>query len=76
MEEEPKCRGGRRPKRPKGTPHPVADAIIFNTHIRRNIKLAEAPSFGQSVHQYAPLSAGSTDYVALAQEVMKMSTHS
>ena len=38
----------------KGTNHPVANAVIFQTTIRRNIKLAEAPSFGQSIFQYAP----------------------
>jgi chromosome partitioning protein len=40
----------------KGTTHPVANALIFQTHIRRNIKLAEAPSFGQSIFHYAPAS--------------------
>ena len=56
----------------KGTDHPVANAIIFKTHIRRNIKLAEAPSFGQSVFQYAGGSNGAADYAALAEEVMGM----
>jgi chromosome partitioning protein len=56
----------------KGTTHPVANAVIFQTHIRRNIKLAEAPSFGQSIFKYAPGSAGATDYEALAAEVLKM----
>ncbi|MCL2646235.1 MAG: AAA family ATPase [Phycisphaerales bacterium] len=55
----------------RGTDHPVANAHIFDTHIRRNIKLAEAPSFGQSVHRYAPTSAGATDYQALAREILK-----
>ncbi len=56
----------------KGTNHPVANAIIFQTHIRRNIKLAEAPSFGQSIFQYAQTSAGASDYTLLAAEVMEM----
>ena len=56
----------------KGTNHPVAHAQIFHTTIRRNIKLAEAPSFGQSIHKYAPMSAGSADYVALAAEILRM----
>jgi chromosome partitioning protein len=56
----------------RGTNHPVAGAIIFDTTIRRNIKLAEAPSFGQSIFQYAPNSAGAADYSVLAEEVMKM----
>ena len=56
----------------KGTNHPVANAVIFETSVRRNIKLAEAPSFGQSIFQYAPTSAGAADYSVLAEEVMKM----
>jgi chromosome partitioning protein len=56
----------------RGTGHPVADAVIFQTSVRRNIKLAEAPSFGKSIFQYAPTSAGAADYAALAQEVLKM----
>jgi chromosome partitioning protein len=56
----------------KGTTHPVANAVIFRTRIRRNIKLAEAPSFGHSIFQYAPTSAGAADYGVLAQEVMEM----
>jgi len=40
--------------------------------VRRNIKLAEAPSFGQSIFQYAPSSAGAADYSVLAEEVLKM----
>jgi chromosome partitioning protein len=56
----------------KGTQHPAAEAIIFSTSVRRNIKLAEAPSFGQTIFQYAAASAGSADYLALAKEVMKM----
>ncbi len=45
-------------------------AKFFNTKIRRNIRLAEAPSFGQSIFQYAPESNGATDYRALAGEVI------
>jgi chromosome partitioning protein len=56
----------------KGTQHPVANAVVFDTTIRRNIKLAEAPSFGQSIFRYAPNSAGAADYAVLAEEVMKM----
>ena len=38
--------------------------------IRRNIKLAEAPSFGQTIFQYEPTSHGAADYAALAQCVL------
>ena len=43
---------------------------IFETRIRRNIRLAEAPSFGQHVFQYAPESKGALDYRALAFEFL------
>lgn len=42
----------------------------FQTRIRRNIRLAEAPSFGQSIFQYAPKSHGAEDYDRLAQEIL------
>jgi len=42
---------------------------LFETRIRRNIRLAEAPSFGQSIFDYAPDSHGAADYAALAEEV-------
>lgn len=54
----------------RGTNVPWADARVFDTKIRRNVKLAEAPSHGQSIFDYAPNSAGATDYDALANEVM------
>ncbi len=47
------------------------EAEIFQTRIRRNIRLAEAPSFGQSIFQYAPESNGATDYRQLASEVLQ-----
>ncbi|UCE58332.1 MAG: AAA family ATPase [Phycisphaerales bacterium] len=48
---------------------PWARACIYNSPIRRNIKLAEASSFGQTVFDYAPTSNGAIDYSALASEV-------
>jgi chromosome partitioning protein len=50
-----------------------SSARTFETRIRRNIRLAEAPSFGQSILQYAPTSHGAEDYLHLAQEVHTMS---
>ena len=44
---------------------------MFTTRIRRNIRLAEAPSFGQSIFQYAPDSHGAEDYKKLAEEVIR-----
>lgn len=51
---------------------PWASAKIFKSKVRRNIKLAEAPSFGQSIMDYAPTSSGAVDYLALAAEVLEM----
>jgi chromosome partitioning protein len=50
-------------------PSPWSDARLFRTRIRRNIRLAECPSFGQSIFQYAPSSRGAEDYASLAAEV-------
>jgi chromosome partitioning protein len=47
-----------------------AEARTFTTRIRRNVRLAEAPSFGQSILQYAPTSNGAEDYRQLAAEVL------
>ncbi len=47
-------------------------ASVFKTCIRRNIKLAECPSFGQTIFDYAPSSHGAEDYIALAREVLAM----
>jgi chromosome partitioning protein len=49
-----------------------SDARIFQTRIRRNIRLAEAPSFGQSILQYAGDSKGAEDYRSLAKELGEM----
>ncbi len=51
---------------------PWANAQIFRSKVRRNIKLAEAPSFGQSIFDYAPKCSGAQDYGALADEVLAM----
>jgi chromosome partitioning protein len=48
---------------------PWADARVYRTRIRRNIRLAECPSFGQSIFQYAATSRGAEDYASLASEV-------
>ena len=48
---------------------PWANARAFDARIRRNIRLAEAPSFGQSILEYASSSHGAADYRALAIEL-------
>jgi chromosome partitioning protein len=42
----------------------------FERPIGKNVKLAEAPSYGQTIFEYAPESAGAQDYRSLAQAVI------
>jgi chromosome partitioning protein len=50
-----------------GTGMPWDGATVLRPAIRRNIKLAEAPSFGKSIFDYAPWCPGAIDYRKLAQ---------
>src|SRR5206468_11169291 len=43
---------------------------VFKTKIRCNVRLAEAPSHGKSIFDYAPDSFGAEDYLALAREIV------
>jgi hypothetical protein len=43
---------------------------VFRSVIRKNVKLAEAPSHGRTILEYAPESHGAADYRALAREVL------
>src|SRR5438874_3896543 len=54
----------------RGGNAPWAKARLFATRVRRNIKLAECPSFGQAIFGYAPNCNGAEDYAALAREVL------
>ncbi len=45
---------------------------VFQTTIPRNVRLSEAPSFGQPITRYAPKSAGAKAYQQLAAEVAKL----
>jgi chromosome partitioning protein len=54
----------------RGNNLPWSEARVFGARIRRNIKLAEAPSFGKSIFGYAPSCHGAEDYLALALEVL------
>jgi len=49
-------------------------AAVCKTTIRDNIALAEAPTAGQTIYQYAPKSNGAADYMALAKEIHKRSS--
>jgi len=54
-----------------GEGHPSwREARLFESRIRRNVRLAEAPSFGQSIFDYAPDSHGAEDYAALSRELL------
>lgn len=46
-------------------------ARVLKPAIRRNIKLAECPSFGQTIFEYAPQATGAEDYAALASGLLK-----
>ena len=49
---------------------PWRNCAILDPPIRRNVKLAEAPSFGQTIFDYEPECAGAQDYKKLAQSVV------
>lgn len=53
----------------RGKGQPWSDGKVFKPCIRRNIKLAECPSFGQSIFDYAPTAPGAADYKALAEAI-------
>ena len=47
------------------------DEIIYDTVVPRNVRLAEAPSFGLPINHYDPRSTGAEAYRELADEVIK-----
>ncbi len=53
----------------------VKDALeerIFKTTIPRNVRLAEAPSYGKPIVEYDPKSAGAESYNNLADELLRI----
>lgn len=44
---------------------------VFRTEIRRSVRLAEAPLYGQSILDYAPRSPAADAYTALSREVLQ-----
>lgn len=54
----------------RGTSTPWAGARIFESYIRRNVKLAECPSYGKTIFDYEPSSNGALDYRLLATEFL------
>jgi len=49
--------------------------MVFETIIQRNVKLSEAPSFGESIINYDATSKGATNYLHLAQEIIKKNSN-
>ena len=45
--------------------------MVFETIIQRNVRLSEAPSFGESIINYDVSSKGATNYLSLAKEMIK-----
>jgi len=45
--------------------------MVFETIIQRNVKLGEAPSFGESIINYDVSSKGASNYLSLAEEIIK-----
>jgi len=45
--------------------------MVFNTIIQRNVRLSEAPSYGESIIAYDATSRGAVNYINLANEILK-----
>ncbi|QHI38995.1 Sporulation initiation inhibitor protein Soj [Kordia antarctica] len=45
--------------------------MVFTTIIQRNVRLSEAPSYGESIINYDAASKGAANYLSLAHEVIK-----
>ncbi|MFC5195550.1 MULTISPECIES: ParA family protein [Bizionia] len=44
--------------------------MVFQTIIQRNVRLSEAPSYGESIINYDAASKGATNYLSLAKEII------
>ena len=44
---------------------------VYETIIKRNVRLGEAPSFGKPIIMYDAVSVGSQNYISLAEEIIK-----
>jgi len=45
--------------------------LVFDTVIHRTVRLAEAPSAGESILTFSPESRGAAEYIALAEEIIR-----
>ncbi len=50
------------------------DKMVFKTIIQRNVRLGEAPSYGESIISYDAGSKGANNYLSLAQELIEKNT--
>ena len=48
--------------------------MVFKTIIQRNVRLSEAPSFGESIIAYDATSKGAVNYINLANEILKLNS--
>jgi chromosome partitioning protein len=49
--------------------------MVFKTIIQRNVKLSEAPSFGESIIAFDATSKGALNYLSLAEEIIKKNSN-
>jgi chromosome partitioning protein len=49
--------------------------MVFETIIQRNVKLSEAPSFGESIINFDATSKGASNYLSLATEIIKKNSN-
>ena len=47
------------------------DEMVFKTIIQRNVRLSEAPSYGESIINYDAGSKGASNYLSLAHEIIR-----
>jgi chromosome partitioning protein len=60
-------------KNAQGTNSAWAQACVLPTYIRRNIRLAEAPSYGKTIFEYDPTCNGAQDYKRVGQFILVQS---
>jgi chromosome partitioning protein len=60
-------------KNAQGTNSAWAQACVLPTYIRRNIRLAEAPSYGKTIFEYDPTCNGAQDYRQVARFILAKS---
>ena len=54
----------------RSTPGPYQFTRVYKPYVRRNIKLAECPSFGKHIFEYAPWCPGAMDYRQIAEALV------